>query len=227
MRDAGSDVSPSPENDVRDVNETHQPEAEQPDDELSAELDSKYDEYIQEGKLYSFEKSDDKLEDEEENPYQHYIDEGEVNERPPEGLTDTEKANLKEETGWSDEVVNSMRSPEEAAIYKNANLKEAEIDGRPCLIREDIPMDQKDEFGRTNRQRMENGNAPLTASGETVELHHIGQRQDSPLAELTTQEHRGKGNDAVMHDKNVQSEIDRSAFATERKHHWESRAESA
>ena len=80
-------------------------------------------------------------------------------------------------------------------------MKEEDINGKKCLIRSDIDMEQKDEFGRTNKERMENGNAPLTESGETVELHHIGQKQDSPLAELTTQEHRGKGNDTILHDK--------------------------
>ena len=50
------------------------------------------------------------------------------------------------------------------------------------------------------KERMKNGLSPLTKKGDTVELHHIGQKQDSPLAELATQEHRGKGNYAILHD---------------------------
>lgn len=95
------------------------------------------------------------------------------------------------------------------------------------MIRDDIDMDQKDELGRTNKERMANGLSPITKTGETVELHHIGQKADSPLAELTTQEHRGKGNDTILHDKQKPSEIDREAFKTEREEHWESRAHEA
>ncbi|WP_253689874.1 HNH/ENDO VII family nuclease [Treponema denticola] len=141
------------------------------------------------------------------------------------GLTEDEKRELKEETGWSDEIIDSIGSKEEAEIYKKAGLKEAEINGKKCLIREDIDMNQKDELGRTNKERMENGQPPITKNGETVELHHIGQKADSPLAELTTQEHRGKGNDTILHDKQKESEIDRIAFSKERENHWEARAE--
>lgn len=207
-------------------------------DNFEADLDSKYDLYIEDKDLTSFEKrkamdvDDSEIKDldvDVDNHYNDYVDVGkkqDTAETAEEGLTDAEKEKLKEETGWSDDIVDSTRSVEEAEIYKNAGLKEDEINGKRCLVRNDIDMDQRDEFGRTNKERMENGNVPLTESGETVELHHIGQKQDSPLAELTTQEHRGKGNDAVLHDKQKESEIDRAEFAKERKQHWESRAEN-
>lgn len=35
--------------------------------------------------------------------------------------------------------------------------------------------------------------------GHPYELHHIGQKNDSPLAILTQEEHRGKGNDKIWH----------------------------
>ena len=141
------------------------------------------------------------------------------------GLTDEEKQEIKEKTGWSDEIIDSIGSMEEAQIYMDAGLQEAEIDGKKCLIRDDIDMDQLDEDGISNRERMERGRPPLTKDGQEVELHHIGQKPDSPLAELTTQEHRGVGNDTILHDKNKESEIDRNEFAKERKSHWKSRAE--
>lgn len=141
-------------------------------------------------------------------------------------MTDDERKKLQEETGWSDEIIDAISSLKEAEIYKNAGLKEAEINGKKCLIRQDINPDQKDEFGRTNKERMAKGLPPITMSGETVELHHIGQKKDGPLAELTTQEHRGKGNDAILHDKQKESEIDRPEFAKERKQHWADRSEN-
>ena len=134
------------------------------------------------------------------------------------------KENICRETGWSRETVDMIRSKEESAIYMDAGLKEEEIAGKKCLVRMDLDMEQKDEFGRSNKERMENGMAPLSKDGEIIELHHIGQKQDSPLAELTTSEHRKGGNDTILHDKMKESEIDRVEFTRERKEHWENRA---
>lgn len=139
-------------------------------------------------------------------------------------ITDEEKQKIKEETGWSDEIIDEIGSIEEYNIYKEAGLEEVEIDGKKCLVRSDLDLDQKDDFGVTNRERMANGHPPITTNGETVELHHIGQKKDSPLAEVTTQEHRGKGNDTILHDKSKESEIDRNEFGKERASHWRSRA---
>ena len=220
----------------KEVEETELEGTDESPDDLESDLDSKYDSYIEDKDLSSYKKgkatdvNTDELDSEVDDHYNEYIEHGENDDSPENvenGLTEAEKEKLKEETGWSDEIVDSTRSVEEAEIYKNADLKEEDINGKKCLIRSDIDMEQKDEFGRTNKERMENGNAPLTESGETVELHHIGQKQDSPLAELTTQEHRGKGNDTILHDKQKETEIDRGEFAKERKQHWESRAENA
>lgn len=145
-------------------------------------------------------------------------------ENAKDGLTDEEKAKIKEEAGWSDEIIDAIGSMEEYEIYKNAGLKEAEIGGKKCLIRNDIDWDQKDAMGRTNRERAEQGLSPINKDGKVIELHHIGQHADSPLAELTPEEHRGKGNDNILHDKTKESEIDRQAFAGERSEHWEARA---
>ncbi len=92
------------------------------------------------------------------------------------------------------------------------------------MVRNDIDMNQKDEMGRTNKERMEQGLSPISKNGETIELHHIGQHSDSPLAELTTSEHRGQGNDSILHDKTKESEIDRNKFNKEKETHWENRA---
>lgn len=217
-------------------------------DELDEELDDTHDEYMNDMSEYECIDSseikeisevegindleDDSLESELENKYNQYIKEGrepesleKVNEDGFHELSKEKKQEICRETGWSEDTVDMMKSKEEAEIYKNADLKEEEIDGKKCLIRSDIDMKQRDEFGRTNKERMENGNPPLTENGETVELHHIGQKQNSPLAELAIQEHRGKGNDTILHDKQKESEIERNEFAKERKQHWESRSE--
>lgn len=167
---------------------------------------------------FSEEVSDSAAAHREETP------DGENPEQKKDELTDEEKKELKERTGWPDEIIDSISSMEEAEIYEKAGLKAVKIDGKWRLIRSDIDLDQVDEDGISNRERMERGRPPLTKDGKEVELHHIGQKQDSPLAELTTEEHRGTGNDTILHDKTKESEIDRTVFAKERKEHWKSRA---
>lgn len=139
-------------------------------------------------------------------------------------LTDEEKAKIKQETGWCDEIIDAIGSMEEYEIYKKAGLQEVEMGGKKCLIRNDIDLDQKDAMGRTNRERAEQGLSPINKDGKVIELHHIGQHADSPLAELTPEEHRGKGNDNILHDKTKESEIDRQVFAGERSEHWQARS---
>lgn len=145
------------------------------------------------------------------------------------GLTDDEKQQIREETGWSDKIIDSIQSMEEAQIYKNAGLVEKEVNGRIILMRDDIDWEQKDELGRTNRERVsatppDGFLSPINKNGDTIELHHIGQKPDSPFAELTRGEHRQNGNYSILHDTSKRdSEIDRDRFGNEKKEHWQER----
>lgn len=134
-----------------------------------------------------------------------------------------EKEKIEAETKWSEEVISNIGSWEEYEVYKNAGVVECDIDNKKCLIKSDINWKQSDAFGRTNKERVEQGLSVLDKDGKVIELHHIGQHADSPLAELTQEEHRGKGNDTILHNKTKDSEIDRQAFAVERSSHWQSR----
>ena len=157
---------------------------------------------------------------------ENYTKETNENNEVKKELTDEEKQKIKEETGWSDGIVDYIRSMKEYEIYKNAGLEEREINGKKCLPRSDIDLDQKDEKGRTNKERMEKGKPPLDKNGESIELHHIGQKSDSPFAELTKSEHIKNGNDTILHDKNKESEIDRLIqFKKEKSDHWKARSE--
>lgn len=126
---------------------------------------------------------------------------------------------------YSDDVIERIGSEEEAQIYLDAELECTEINGKDALIRTDIDLEQTDDFGQTNLERMEKGLAPLDADGKPYELHHIGQNTDSPLAELTRSEHMGGGNNKILHDVTKESEIDRNDFNKERAEHWKARAE--
>ena len=145
-----------------------------------------------------------------------------------------EKQKIKEETGWSDGIVNYIRSMKEYEIYKNAGLEEREINGKKCLPRNDIDLEQKNiikdknsqEKVITNRELMAKGYAPLDKNGKSIELHHIGQKSNSPFAELTKTEHIRNGNDTILHDKNKESEIDRvKRHLKEKREYWKARSE--
>ena len=132
-------------------------------------------------------------------------------------------------TGWSNEIVNAIDSWKEYKIYKKAGLVQAEINGKKCLIKPDIDMEQKsiDPFTgeeMTNAERIKKGLAPYK-NGKPIQLHHIGQRPDSPLAELTFEEHRMGGNDTILHDKSRPTEVhvDGNQWDRERENHWKNR----
>ncbi|KFZ36845.1 nuclease [Shewanella mangrovi] len=129
------------------------------------------------------------------------------------------------EKEYSEPVIDAIGSNEEAEIYMDAELECSEVNGKDALIRSDIDLDKTDDFGNTNLERMERGKSPLDKDGKPIELHHIGQTSDAPLAELTKAEHMGNGNDSVLHDKLKESEIDRAEFKKEREEHWKARAE--
>lgn len=139
-------------------------------------------------------------------------------------LSDETREKLKND-GYPDSILDAMGSEAEGQIYDNANLEATKVNDKDALIRTDIDYDKVDLFGMTNLERMKDGRAPLDADGRPIELHHIGQKQDSPLAELTCAEHRGKGNDNVLHNKLKESEIDRDGFGKERQEYWKARAE--
>ncbi|WP_302273020.1 HNH/ENDO VII family nuclease, partial [Brachyspira aalborgi] len=140
-----------------------------------------------------------------------------------------EKLIIKILTGWSNEIVNAIGSWKEYKIYKKAGLVQAEINGKKCLIKPDIDMEQKsiDPFrGKmTNAERMEKGLAPLDKNGKPIQLHHIGQRPDSPLAELTFEQHRTGGNHTILHDNSKPTEVhgDGNQWDPERENHWKNR----
>jgi len=150
------------------------------------------------------------------------------------GLTDEEKAKIKDETGWSDEIIDCIQNMKQYEILKNAGLKEVEINGRKCLIKENIDLDYTDEDGISNRDRIARGLSPLDSNtGKPLELHHLGQKKDSPLVELTEEEHRtgdlgnGKKNHSLWHRSGAESEVhgEGSTWDVERKAYWKTRSQ--
>jgi len=80
----------------------------------------------------------------------------------------------------------------------------------------------KDALGRTNIERMKQGLAPIGKDGKSVELHHLKQKDNGMIIELTSREHNV--NSKVLHQYKKESEIDRNTFNKFKKQHWQERA---
>lgn len=145
-----------------------------------------------------------------------------------EGLTDEEKQDIKEKTGWSDKIVDAIRSMDEAKIYMDAGLVEGEINGKPALIQPKIDGSACNESkwpDWSNKELAEEGYPPRDENGRPYELHHIGQNPDSPLAELTYEQHHCNGNFKILHTFD-ESTIDRMEFNRERAEYWMERSKT-
>lgn len=147
----------------------------------------------------------------------------------PDNFLDFNK--LKAETGWSNKITDVIANSRQLDIYKNAALKELQINGRDCLLRE-VDWNYVDEqSGLTNRERASRGLSPVDSNtGEKIQLHHMGQKFDSPFAELSATEH-GDGNYSVLHQNSIESwrrnpDL-RTAYNDQRISHWKLRSEMA
>ena len=115
------------------------------------------------------------------------------------GLTMDEAAILQRE-GYPLDVIKEFKNMEQYNICKEAGLSPQMVNGNTALIR-DIDLDFVDEMGRTNLERMQQGLAALDPiTGESYQLHHIGQKADSTLAILTKAEHMQGGNNSIWHE---------------------------
>ena len=122
-------------------------------------------------------------------------------------------------------IVRHRVSEVEAAHYDEIGLRPQHVGDQEALIRDDIDWDQKDAYGKTNLERAEAGKAPRDPSGRAYELHHIDQKNDGMLAELTRTEHIGKGNKNKLHDPSRSTEIDRVQFRNKTQpNYWRERA---
>ncbi|TNV09785.1 hypothetical protein FH968_23200 [Buttiauxella sp. B2] len=100
-----------------------------------------------------------------------------------------------------------------------------EINGNKVYQRNDLfDPNALDARGRTNIQRMEKGLAPIDKNGQSINLHHMLQKQDGPIAEVTQDFHTDNRNVIHINDNSIPSGIDRSEFNKWRADYWKQRA---
>ncbi|MFF3645365.1 HNH/ENDO VII family nuclease [Streptomyces sp. NPDC002564] len=106
-----------------------------------------------------------------------------------------------------------------------------EYRGQRVYQRDDLVLDNpeaiqaRDRYGRSNLKRMQQGLAPLGPDGRPMNVHHMLQTEDGPMAELTHGMHFG--NYHQLHWKSgtkIPSGINREEFDIWRKQYWKDRA---
>lgn len=150
--------------------------------------------------------------------------------------------------GWSREVTDYILNETECHVYEDAGLVEGKVGNKTALMNPDIDWEQNnpvmrytlEEFNtlffkqlplgfdsiqglmESNQERASQGYAPLDHEGHAIELHHVGQKIDSPLAELTTTEHDSPG----LHDNSIRSEVHTSKndWRSQKQEYWINRA---
>lgn len=115
------------------------------------------------------------------------------------GLTMNEVAMIQKESKWPLDAIRSIHSTAEYEIYKDAGVVPTRISKDTWALTRKIDWNLTDEFGRTNVQRVGQNLAPIDSDGIPYELHHIGQKADSPLAILTKSEHHSSENFSILH----------------------------
>lgn len=75
---------------------------------------------------------------------------------------------------------------------------------------------------RTNKQRMEDGLAPIGIDNKSIELHHLKQKENGVILELTSDEHNA--NSKVLHRYETETQINRGEFIKWKKKYWKDRA---
>lgn len=136
------------------------------------------------------------------------------------GLTMNQAAIIQQTSKWPLDAIKNIHSIEEYNIYKEANLIPTRLADDELVFLRQIDWTLTDVYGRTNVQRVSANLAPIDATGTPFELHHIGQRADSPLAVLSWAEHHLPGNYSVLHYAEQGKDISDTAFKKQKQEVW-------
>lgn len=127
---------------------------------------------------------------------------------PNESIYSVLQKYLSEREGISREVGKFIRTKKEMNYYRDNGYKEVEWDGMHALIIDINPNYYCDKLGKYNRELIQGENSPVVPNGGEViyfDLHHIGQKADSPFAIIPSHIHTKEKNN-VFHARNEQLE---------------------
>ena len=103
---------------------------------------------------------------------------------------------------------------------------EISFNGNRVFQRDDLidPKTIDPKTGLTNLELMQSGRAPLGSDGKPINLHHLTQRHNGSIAEVTQSMHQEHNSTLHINPNTIPSSIDRAEFNRWRKNYWKSRA---
>ncbi|MGO4126446.1 PAAR-like domain-containing protein [Inquilinus sp. YAF38] len=116
--------------------------------------------------------------------------------------------------GVAEDVVPAARKAEQTAeeieratpdenvrVTRTKRWVAKDVNGRKVYQRDDlIDPDRRDAEGRTNRERMADGDAPIGPDGEEVNLHHLTQDEPGSMAEISQSMHQEYNRELHMYN---------------------------
>ena len=135
------------------------------------------------------------------------------------GLTMNQAARIQKESKLPLAFIKNFHSVNEYEVYKKSNLKIMKINGNWAYV-QNVDWNIKDSLGRTNAERVKKGFSPIDKNGVPLELHHIGQNPDAPLAILTNADHHKNDKDLHYLKGQCESLINRPEFNKQKKEFW-------
>jgi len=127
--------------------------------------------------------------------------------------------------------VESSRSITEIAktdvIATEKGQKTVDVNGKRITI-DNNTFDPyfSDKRGRTNIDRMKHGLAPIGTDGKSVNIHHIDQKNDGSLMEITATEHQKNYKKLHMNTGKEKTYVNRKEFYSWRKSYWKWRSKN-
>jgi hypothetical protein len=137
-----------------------------------------------------------------------------------------ETSNASKSTSAIDDIVKQDTAQYFGQDRKYWSSEPIQFNGNKVYQRDDLfdPKYVDPKSGKTNLELMQAGRAPIGKDGKSINLHHMLQKQDGPIAEVTQSFH--KDNHSVIHinDNSIPSGINRSEFNKWRSDYWKQRA---
>ena len=130
---------------------------------------------------------------------------------------------IKERKIVTDAVRPFIRTYDEIKYYETNNYHEVEWNGRSALIIDINPYYYCKRLKKTNRELILEGHSPVVPSSEdsVYQLHHIGQRTNSPFAILPEMVHVGAETTKIFHQgKSTTDDLHSPSFYAESAAFW-------
>ncbi len=123
------------------------------------------------------------------------------------------------------EIDLAKKSRSDSVSSKKTWSNSIEFKGNKVYQRNDlIDLTLKDARGRTNLDLMKSGRAPIGPDGESINLHHLLQTQQGPIAEMTQTFHQTYSRIIHINPSSMPTGINRVTFDKWRSDYWMARA---